>query len=384
MQEMKLQCDEKRDLFEHILGQRRENSKSRHGKLDASTSEQLKTVCEEYDEVARLFIFRVQSLKRGQSRSLLTLAANHHAAQLNLFRRGLHSLEALDVHIRSVAQREHISYGDGEEFEGSDGEMPGSIAKFTREGTAPPGRRSKPGSYSAPLHAEKFDHGERRLREAAKFDRHVLPTPPRPPDDAKGGSSRNAWHSSPLDVENNRQRKAGEGGGGGKNRHVLPLPPPAAEAAVGDSVQRHSFSGPLASKQPAGAAHKPPFSGQNSYTAAAAASPPKVSELHELPRPPDSSSTQRYSGPFASGRDREALPAAASPSNNEGCSQLPIPQLTLSRSFSILPSSQRSPAFSSGKLLRGSEAASAASAAPPLSPSNAKPMISGRNPGMSD
>ncbi|EPS73649.1 hypothetical protein M569_01110, partial [Genlisea aurea] len=109
VEELKLQCDEKRDLFEHIVGQLRGKGKPRHGKLEPFISEQLKSVREEYDEAARLFIFRVESLKEGQCRSLMTLAARHHSAQLNFFRSGLHSLEAVDVHIRNVIERQHIT-----------------------------------------------------------------------------------------------------------------------------------------------------------------------------------------------------------------------------------------------------------------------------------
>lgn len=73
-----------RDVFEYMLGQFREKRKSRHAKGEMFTSEQLHAVREEYYEAARLCIFRVESLKQGQSRSLLTQAARHHAAQVSL------------------------------------------------------------------------------------------------------------------------------------------------------------------------------------------------------------------------------------------------------------------------------------------------------------
>lgn len=137
-----------RDVFEYMLGQFREKKKSRHLKGEMFTSEQLHAVREEYDEAARLCIFRVESLKQGQSRSLLTQAARHHAAQvfplllfpysflmtpsltsfssffflnfhncywifckqINFFRKGLQSLEAVEPHIRDVAEKQHIDY----------------------------------------------------------------------------------------------------------------------------------------------------------------------------------------------------------------------------------------------------------------------------------
>lgn len=47
--------------------------------------QQLQMARDEYDEEATLFVFRLKSLKRGQSRSLLTQAARHHAAQVLFF-----------------------------------------------------------------------------------------------------------------------------------------------------------------------------------------------------------------------------------------------------------------------------------------------------------
>lgn len=69
-------------MFECIVGQHREKGRSRHGKEPNFTSQQLQVAREEYDEASRLCIFRLESLKQGQSRSLLTQAARHHAAQV--------------------------------------------------------------------------------------------------------------------------------------------------------------------------------------------------------------------------------------------------------------------------------------------------------------
>lgn len=74
-----------RGMFEDLVGQMREKGKSRHGKGDTFTSQQLQTVSEEYDDAARRYIFRVESLKQGQCRSLFTQAARHHAAQVYLY-----------------------------------------------------------------------------------------------------------------------------------------------------------------------------------------------------------------------------------------------------------------------------------------------------------
>lgn len=55
--------------------------------------QQLQDAREQYDEEATLFIFRLKSLKQGQSRSLLTQAARHHAAQVPF------PLLSLSVHV---------------------------------------------------------------------------------------------------------------------------------------------------------------------------------------------------------------------------------------------------------------------------------------------
>lgn len=70
-------------MYEHIATQHREKGKSKSGKGESFSLQQLQAAREEYDEVARLCVFRVESLKQGQCRSLLTQAARHHAAQVS-------------------------------------------------------------------------------------------------------------------------------------------------------------------------------------------------------------------------------------------------------------------------------------------------------------
>lgn len=74
------------------------------------SSHQLRAAQEEFDEDATLFVFRMKSLKKGQSRSLLTQAARHHAAQMCFFRKSLRSLEAIEPHVMLVTQQQHIDY----------------------------------------------------------------------------------------------------------------------------------------------------------------------------------------------------------------------------------------------------------------------------------
>lgn len=74
-----------RYMYEHMLAQCGDKGKSRSGKGESITSEHIKAAREEYDDNATLCIFRVESLKQGQCRSLLTQAARHHAAQVILY-----------------------------------------------------------------------------------------------------------------------------------------------------------------------------------------------------------------------------------------------------------------------------------------------------------
>ncbi|XVE84208.1 hypothetical protein DITRI_Ditri16bG0151800 [Diplodiscus trichospermus] len=119
VEDMKRQCDEKRNVYEYMVTHQKEKGRSK------LTLEQLQTARDEYDEVATLCVFRLKSLKQGQSRSLLTQAARHHAAQLNFFRKGLKSLEAIEPHVRQVTEQQHIDYqfSSLEDDDGEDGEI---------------------------------------------------------------------------------------------------------------------------------------------------------------------------------------------------------------------------------------------------------------------
>ena len=65
-----------------MKSRQREKGRSRR---ESFSMQQLQMARDEYDEEATLFVFRMKSLKRGQSRSLLTQAARHHAAQVLFF-----------------------------------------------------------------------------------------------------------------------------------------------------------------------------------------------------------------------------------------------------------------------------------------------------------
>ncbi|XP_076916010.1 uncharacterized protein At2g33490-like [Bidens hawaiensis] len=112
VEDMKKQCDEKRAIYEEMKIQY-EKGKMKSSKSEHVSSRQLQTASDEFDEDATLFIFRMKSLKNAQSRSLLTQAARHYAAQINFFRKALKSLEAIEPHVKSTTEQQHIDYNFG-------------------------------------------------------------------------------------------------------------------------------------------------------------------------------------------------------------------------------------------------------------------------------
>lgn len=65
-----------------MLEKQREKGRTKHTKGETFSAQQLQEAQEEYENQVTLFVFRLKSLKQGQSRSLLTQAARHHAAQV--------------------------------------------------------------------------------------------------------------------------------------------------------------------------------------------------------------------------------------------------------------------------------------------------------------
>ncbi|XP_064967173.1 uncharacterized protein At2g33490-like isoform X1 [Musa acuminata AAA Group] len=128
VEEMKRQCDDKRCdlsvafifllmekkvlLFRDVYMLAAQSGKGRlkNAKGDTFSLQQLQAAKEDYEEEATLFLCRLKSLKQGQSRSILTLAARHNASQLNFFHKGVKSLEVVEPHIKIVAEQQHIDY----------------------------------------------------------------------------------------------------------------------------------------------------------------------------------------------------------------------------------------------------------------------------------
>ncbi|EXC29160.1 hypothetical protein L484_005672 [Morus notabilis] len=476
-----------RTVYEYMVAQQKEKGKPKSGKNESFSSQQLRAAHDAYDEEATLCVFRLKSLKQGQSRSLLTQAARHHAAQLNFFRKGLKSLEAVEPHVRLVTEQQHIEYqfsgledNDGEDGEDNDengneanecGELsfnnqshkqgldviPTSrnSMEMDEDGISSPrgsklenaemnldrnqgdlklsGREPRVGSYSAPIFAEKkFDPAEkaRQLQQfpTRKSNTYVLPTP----TDAKGfmtarnsssvhkkpsGHTHNLWHSSPLE-EKKHEKDDGDGHNTLKAQSVLKdsntknsiqLPPPLAEglalpqldvnASDTKKIKRQASSGPLTTKPSStkpvsstsgpiastevpqlmsGMASRSQMLQSSSPKISPSASPPlasspRISELHELPRPPGSLVAKASRSPGLVGHSaplvlRNQEPNATNRINT--ASPLPTPPLFVPRSFSIPSSSQREMALHVAKHFESPQVTNKAEdvVSPPLTP----------------
>ncbi|KAG4940409.1 hypothetical protein JHK87_044280 [Glycine soja] len=440
VEDMKRQCDEKRDVYEYMIAQQKEKGKSKSAKGESFTLQQLQAAHAEYEDEAKLCAFRLKSLKQGQSRSLLTQAARHHAAQLNFFRKGLKSLEAVDPHVRMIAERQHIDYqfsgleddggendnnDDGNDFDVIEGgelsfdyrankqgpyivstspnsaEVEESGCSYIRASTPETAETSLEknqgdfkvsnrvgGSYSAPILAEKkFDPAE-KVRQllafsAAKSNAYVLPTPVNiketktssAPRTSASGSLHNLWHSSPLDEKKNEKdvdsklseptipRAHSVLKESDSDTSYTQLPRPSADglllpqvdflsASDTKKIKRQAFSGPLTNKplsvKPvSGGFSRLPVPQPSSPKASPNASPPlvsspRISELHELPRPPGNQSSKPrvgHSAPLVLKNPEAAMTNKFPSVVLRAASPLPTPPV--SRSFSIPSSGQR-------------------------------------------
>ncbi|CAM0904868.1 unnamed protein product [Alopecurus aequalis] len=461
VEEMKDHCDQKREEYETVRAAYREKGRSRHCKVETFSPEQLQASFLEYQEDAALFIFRLKSLKQGQFLSILTQAARHHAAQLSFFRRGVKYLEALEPHVKAVAEKQHIDYhfsgldddtdnddyssyhdnhSDGSELSfdyGLDQSSMASPSKPQKEHEqedaeqidtdfAAPRVKPEFGTQSAPIFAENVLDPSARFRKlnSPMFSSplqsrtnysYKLPTPaddknsnsagtdrsPQPDKpESKSHMAANLWHSSPL-VKDFKPSSLYSGPAKKPSSTEGMSSPLVYSYSTSDSkkMKRESFSGPIPSK--AGLS-KPLFSaaghrasinypprvmstkshgpGWQSSVApkvpritSLPATSPRISELHELPRPPASVDTVRpglvgYSGPLVSRRQMPNVPTRASPPSHTA-SPLPRPPASMTRSYSIPSNSQRTPILTVNKLLesRHSRESSEVSS-PPLTP----------------
>ncbi|KAM5568306.1 uncharacterized protein ABKV19_016062 [Rosa sericea] len=459
VEEMKNQCDEKRDVYEYMLKRQKEKGRLRGGKGETFSVQQIQLARDEYDDEASLFVFRLKSLKQGQSRSLLTQAARHHAAQLCFFKKALSTVEAVEPHVKLVTEQQHIDYkfnglddeGDGDNddddnddddssFVNDDGELSFDYGHNEREPDVSTTRSSMESdqadltfpkissvealkdrlrrnsfsfkgravSQSAPLFPEnKLDRTEKMRHMqpslSRKFHSYVLPTPvdtnhsvstgpgnsvPQTVQSSLSGPKQNLWHSSPL--EPNNEKIMGDKKPAGptvinaqsvlreSNNNIAShrLPPPLAGRMVylgmdplaafdSKKIKRQAFSGPLTGKhlssKPVSVGSHQMFSGpllRNPIPQPPSVSPkvspnasptfmssPKISELHELPRPPVGL-TSKSSRPLV-GHSAPLVPRAqmqsttSKPPLSPTAAPLPKPPQIIPRSFSIPSRSPR-------------------------------------------
>lgn len=309
--------------------------------------------------------------------------------------------------------------------------------------------RVRTASQSAPLFADNKPDSSEKLRQmrpslSRKFSSYVLPTPVDAKSSISSGSNNpkpskmqtnsneattNLWHSSPLEQKKHEKSIRDEFSSptvrnaqsvlkeSNSNTATTRLPPPLVDgllssnhdyvSAYSKKIKRHAFSGPLTSNpmptRPVSVDSVQMFSGpllptpipqppSSSPKVSPSASPtivssPKISELHELPRPPTNfPSNSRllglvgYSGPLVPRGQKVSAPnnlvisSAASP--------LPIPPQAMARSFSIPSSGARVTALHSSSALESSHISSISEdiASPPLTPialSNSRPSSDG-------
>ncbi|XP_031475983.1 uncharacterized protein At2g33490-like [Nymphaea colorata] len=462
LEDMKRQCDDKRDAYEYMVASQSEKGRSKNARENVSP-EKLKAALDEYEDEATLFIFRLKSLKQGQSRSLLTQAVRHHAAQMNLFKKGFKFLESVEPHVKVVTEQQQIDYqfsgledddaedGDDESYDAnddgelSDFEQPhhvpktistmrhmdlddrldhasiptvptepsqgiqGKVQRDSCASTSP-----NDGCHSAPIlayHDKKSDTED--LREvkpsaARKLNTYVLPTP----GDAKSTLSASRappgrqinvdlqacslFHSLPLGPKKQAGDNVADQSSGAQNLSQLHSllkesntnnVTGRASVHLGEGVSLHTsdwrnfsdnkkikrqaFSGPLtgkplsnkpipsaggstASLEPSvlvsGAfaripvSQRPPPSKVSPSSSPPLMSSPKISELHELPRPPggmakndvsSKGSLVAHSAPLVSRSQQRSLAEKHSARTTATASPLPRPPATMARSFSI-------------------------------------------------
>ncbi|KAL0897109.1 hypothetical protein Bca101_081070 [Brassica carinata] len=473
VEEMMRLCDEKRNVYEGMLTRQREKGRSKSGKGETFSAQQLQQAHEEYDNETTLFVFRLKSLKQGQTRSLLTQAARHHAAQLCFFKKALNSLEEVEPHVQTVTKSQHIDYhfsglddddgddgvenndeddsevnDDGElsfEYRGNDKDQnadsspsvssqlgqsditfpvvagPKTVQQKNEEANYRKCRSFRRDvrieSQSAPLFAENrtTPPSEKLLRMRSsltrKFSTYALPTPvetARSPSSITSlvntnnmtssnpakAKTKNIWYSSPLETRGPakvssrpmtalKEQVLRESNKNTSSQLPRPLSDGLLYSRIG-SLKRRSFSGPITSKPlpnkplsstprlysgpiPRNPVSKLPKVSSSSPTASPTfVSTPKISELHELPRPPTPCSSAKssrafgYSAPLVSKSQLLSKPLVSS-----SAAPLPIPP-AITRSFSIPTSNLRATELDMSKTSLGTDKLSTAS--PPLTP----------------
>lgn len=105
VQAMKVLYDEKRGVL-NFTQKDMLRQKAKSGKMEDTS--QFELAKEEIKEDAQILNFRLQSLRQGQSRSLVTQAARYHSAQTHLFSNGLASVNAMEPVMRQLALEKNM------------------------------------------------------------------------------------------------------------------------------------------------------------------------------------------------------------------------------------------------------------------------------------
>lgn len=296
--------------------------------------------------------------------------------------------------------------------------------------------RVRAGSQSAPLFPDNKPDSSEKLRQmrpslSRKFSSYVLPTPVDAKSSVSSGSNnpvsktkagmneptKNLWHSSPLEQKKYEKTHGDEFSGpsirnaqsvlkdSNNNTASTRLPPPLVDgllssnrddiSAYSKKIKRYAFSGPLTSNPwPTKAVSvesielfsgpilptpipQPPSSSPKVSPSASPTlmSSPKISELHELPRPPTNYPSNSgllglvgHSGPLVSRGQK--VSAANNLVASNAASPLPMPPQAMARSFSIPSSGARVAALDGSRALESSHRSSISEdiASPPLTP----------------
>eukprot|EP01018_Ginkgo_biloba_P017677 Gb_29864 [translate_table: standard] len=408
VEEIKCRCDMKRNEYDHLMREESAKGKSKTGKGEALSSQQLQSAKEEYDKQATFLVCRLMSLKQGQSRSLLTQAARHYMAQLQLFRKGLASLEALEPHVKKIAEQQHIDYqlneldeDDGEvsfEFTSNDPELddstssehsmqldrldsppdsvvnpeasqtqasPEKVAEY-RHGTA---RRVMAGSKSAPISPsmyKKFDAVEKMQDilpfASAQRNLHTYALPP--PVGAKSVNSTGGANNICVGT-----RPAGGSGAVGSLWHTSPL----------EQYKRHNAGAERASAKSDLNLHEAEDNARSSHFSRHG----NISKAKPLPEEPNTSTRAnpvplppvekmplvRFDIPVASDSKRIKRYAYSGPLTGKSWSNRPL----VPGNGSLAPT-QVEPSFKSGPVSRAPKCHVIAS--PKISPSVSPPNVS--------
>ncbi|KAF7819372.1 hydroxyproline-rich glycoprotein family protein [Senna tora] len=422
VEDMKRQCDEKRDVYEYMIAQQKDKGRSKSGKGENITSQQLQAAHDEYREEATLCAF--SGLEEDDTEN--NYDANEGGELSFDYRLNKQGPDAFsNSHNATEVEESSHSYLWASTSETAETNLDKNQIDL-RVSTKEP----RVSSYSAPIIAEKkFDPAE-KVRQlltssSTKSNAYVLPTPVdiRETSTAKtsgsaprisaSGRSQNLWHSSPLDEKKNEKQfddgKLSEStvlrvhsGLKESNSDNTSTQIDVCNNSDTKKFQRQASSGPLISKPLSvkhalsagsmGSTEIPPLvSGVLSRLpmpqlscpkASPSPSPPLVSsprinELHELPRPPNSQSIRPmksyqigHSAPLAL-RNLEPSITNKFPSGAScTASPLPTPPLIVSRSFSIPSSGQRAMTLPVAKLLDAPKVPERTEevASPPLTP----------------